>query len=61
MSDYDDGFNDGFNDGGRIAVKKHRDNPEYCAGFDIGDYMRIYRPVYDDSYFLGSNDHSLDT
>ncbi len=45
MTDYELGYQHGFNgNGSRPGVKKYPNNFNYCAGFNDGDWARVYKP-----------------
>ncbi len=56
MTDYERGYEHGYNNRGGIGVNKYPNNANYVAGFQEGDYARIYQPVYDEPEYMGSND-----
>lgn len=51
MTDYELGYQHGYNNGGGIGVNKYPNNANYVAGFQDGDYARVYQPVYENQYY----------
>lgn len=57
MTDYDLGYEHGFNSRKATpGIEKYPLNANYAAGFDDGDYARVYQPVYSEPEYMGSND-----